>query len=85
MKRILIIPVAAAALIPAAAQAGGLLADTFVRPFCSECANKADSWNAKHGHVVDHAAAAIAGAAADSVVPGSGPVVTGSIEAGAAK
>jgi hypothetical protein len=55
-------------LFSATANAGGFLADTFIRPFSPEAADAADQANAALGNPVDHAAAA----AADYFVPGSG-------------
>jgi hypothetical protein len=75
---------AAVAIITGAASsayAGGVLADTFIRPFSPKLADEADKANARMGNPVAHAANAAAGAAADALVPGSGPLVQGSLEA----
>jgi hypothetical protein len=59
----------------------GFLAETFVRPFSPSAADQLDEEHAKMGKPLDHAANAGAGIAADAIVPGSGPVVTGVLEA----
>lgn len=80
-KRLIAAAFMAALLVPATANAGGFLADTFVRPFSPHAADELDKAHKNLGNPLDHAANAAAGAAANAVVPGSGTVVTDSLEA----
>lgn len=59
---------AALSLAASNANAGGFLADVFVRPFNPDLATQLDQTNAALGNPVDHAIAR----AADSLVPGTG-------------
>jgi hypothetical protein len=80
----MLMAVAAAAVITGAAssaQAGGFLADTFIRPFSPKLAREADKAHARMGNPLDHAANAAAGRVADALVPGSGPAVQAALEA----
>ena len=63
-----------------AAHAGGFLADTFVRPFSPHLASELDKQHAQARRPLDHAANVAAGVAADAVVPGTGPAVTGVLQ-----
>lgn len=55
------------------ANAGGFLADTFIRPFSPQLADDADKLNHNLGNPVDHTAAAIA----EAYVPGAGQAMEG--------
>jgi hypothetical protein len=63
------------------ASAGGFLADALIRPWNPHLADEADKLHAQLCNPLDHAADVAAGTAADAVVPGSGAVVTGALEA----
>ena len=82
-KRMLMAAAAAAVMTGTAssAYAGGFLADTFIRPFSPKLARELNKEHAKLGNPLDHAANAAAGRAADVLVPGSGPLVQGALEA----
>ena len=67
--------------VASSAHAGGVLADTFIRPFSPELAREADRAHARMRKPLEHAANAAAGRAADALVPGSGPLVQGALEA----
>ncbi len=70
-----------AALTAPPAHAGGIIGD-FVEAVCGNCgAGKTmDKTHKEMGNPLDHAANAAAGAVANTVVPGSGPAVTGALE-----
>jgi hypothetical protein len=82
-EKILVLAVLTAGVVSFAntVYAGGFLADTFVKPFSPQLAKEFDKKHAEMGNPLDHAANAAAGAAANVVVPGSGPAVTGALEA----
>jgi hypothetical protein len=67
--------------VASSANAGGWLADTFIKPFSPQLAAEADKAHAKLGNPLEHVANIGAGMAADAVVPGSGPALTGALEA----
>jgi hypothetical protein len=68
----------------ASAQAGGFIADVLVRPWNPDLARKLDDAHARIHNPLDHAGNVAAGIAAEALVPGSGPAVTGALEAGRA-
>jgi hypothetical protein len=83
MKSKLVAAMSAAFVVVLAspASAGGFLAETFVKPFSPSLARKLDKEHAKLGNPLEHFANITAGAAADSLLPGSGPAVTAALEA----
>lgn len=69
----------------AATHAQGWIAEHVIGPIAGDhAAREADKIHEHLGKPLDHVVPAVAGAAADAVVPGSGPVVTGGLEAKAA-
>lgn len=79
-KRLIAAAIIFALLTPGVANAGGFLADIFVRPISPQTADDLDKVHKNLGNPLDHAANAAAGAAANAVVPGSGKVVTDVLE-----
>ncbi len=60
-------------VLGSSAQAGGWLADTFVKPFSPPAAKALDDAHKKLGNPLDHAANVAVGTAANAIAPGTGP------------